>query len=269
MPAPVEAVPAFTADDPEQAQVLIVEDNPDVIAYLSAVLGPQYQLLTAMDGQAGLDLAREKVPDLIVSDVMMPGMDGFALTEALKTDARTSHIPVILLTAKAMQADKVEGLSHGADAYLSKPFDQAELLIRIEKLLALRKTLQARYQGFVKEAEPAIPAEPTLDDIFLDKIRTVIIERLDKPDLSVHDLCDVVHLARTQVYRKVKALTGLTPTLLIRSIRLEKGKTLLEQTQLTVSEIAYDVGFSDPNYFSRIFAKTYGKRPSNWREETV
>ena len=260
------------ADDPDRQQVLIIEDNPDVITYLSAVLGPSYNLLTAMDGTTGAKMAYEHIPDLVVCDVMMPGMDGYEVTEALKTDARTSHIPIILLTAKANQDDKVAGLVHGADAYLTKPFDRTELLVRIEKLLELRQKLQARYREMVSSGEVAAPSAelapkaPTLDEIFLQNIRTTITENITKTDLSVHDLCEAVNLARTQVYRKLKALTGENPTLFIRSVRLAHARQLLETTELTVSEIAYDVGFSDPGYFSRVFAEAFGVRPTGFRE---
>ncbi len=266
--APQTAVGGDQADDPDRQQVLIIEDNPDVITYLSAVLGPSYNLLTAMDGTTGAKMAYEHIPDLVVCDVMMPGMDGYEVTEALKTDARTSHIPIILLTAKASQDDKVAGLVHGADAYLTKPFDRTELLVRIEKLLELRQKLQARYREMVSTGEATVvtPKAPTLDEIFLQNIRTTITENITKTDLSVHDLCEAVNLARTQVYRKLKALTGESPTLFIRSIRLAHARQLLETTELTVSEIAYDVGFSDPGYFSRVFAEAFGVRPTGFRE---
>ncbi|MEO1448985.1 MAG: tetratricopeptide repeat protein, partial [Bacteroidota bacterium] len=262
---PMEVSPALgLPDNPDRPQILIIEDNPDVITYLGAVLGADYQLLTAMNGPAGLELAQERIPDLIVCDVMMPGLSGFEVTEQLKTDARTSHIPVILLTAKATQADKLTGLKHGADAYLTKPFDREELLVRIEKLLALRAELQARYR-LIPPSEPVTPPvskAPSLDDIFLQKIRDYILDHLDKADLSVHDISDLVNLSHTQMYRKLKALTGQTPTLFIRSLRLQKARQLLETTQLNVSEVAYDVGFNDPNYFTRVFSKEFGVPPS-------
>ena len=257
--------------DPNLPDVLIIEDNPDVVAYLGAILSPAYNLVTATDGETGLALAMERVPDLVLCDVMMPGRDGFEVTRLLKTDTRTSHIPVILLTAKSLPADRLQGLEHGADAYLTKPFDQAELLVRMAKLLELRRQLQAYYQAqplrplAEPEAAPAVKP-PSLDDLFLETIRQTVLAGLDRADLSVHDLGEAVHLTRTQVFRKVKALTGLSPTLYIRSLRLQHARHLLETTALNVSEIAYDVGFNDPNYFTRAFVEVYGQTPTQVRE---
>jgi signal transduction histidine kinase/DNA-binding response OmpR family regulator len=259
----------LTPENPDQPQVLIIEDHFDMISYLSAILEPSYRLLTATDGDSGLALAQEHIPDLVVCDVMMPGKDGFAVTQALKTDPRSSHIPVILLTAKATQADKLSGLAHGADAYLSKPFDQAELLLRIDKLLALRQQLQAWYQQralTAPSAEAKLPSTdpPSLDEQFIDQIQGVIQARLSDPTLNVYGLGEAVHLGRTQVYRKLKALTGHTPTLYIRSARLKRAKELLRSTTLQVAEVAYDVGFNDPGYFSRAFTEEFGTSPSEW-----
>ncbi|MEO0584124.1 MAG: tetratricopeptide repeat protein [Bacteroidota bacterium] len=258
---------SYASSSTDQQRVLIIEDNPDVITYLGAILGPDYHLLTATDGVSGVALAQEQIPDLVITDVMMPGMNGYEVTQALKTDERTSHIPIIMLTAKATQDDKVAGLEYGADAYLTKPFDKAELLVRIEKLLEIRQTLQEKFgQKILETPVVDVPKAPSLDEIFIQKIQRVILAKISEPELSVYDLCEAVNLARTQVYRKVKALSGKSPTLYIRAIRLEKAKELLQTTHLTISEIAYDVGFNDPGYFTRVFHEVFGQTPSQIRE---
>jgi DNA-binding response OmpR family regulator len=266
-PAEVEAV------DDENPQLLIIEDNPDIIAYLRSILGKDYAIETAQNGQAGIDKALEQVPDIIITDVMMPEKDGYEVCATLKTDERTSHIPIIMLTAKATEADRLTGLKTGADAYLMKPFNKEELLVRLEKLIELRRALQQRYAraagplgiyGLPEDKKPG--STPTLDDLFLEKIRQVIDEKIDQPELGIADLCATVHLGHTQVFRKLKALTGEHPTGLIRKVRLHKAKVLLQTTELNISEIAYDLGFTDPAYFSRAFSQEFGVPPSGVRE---
>ena len=173
-----------------------------------------------------------------------------------------------MLTAKATQSDKLSGLKHGADAYLTKPFDREELLVRIEKILENRQRLQAYYRELpaAEETTNESPAKAaTLDELFLQKLRDYVEAHLENSELNVHDLCEVVHLGHTQTYRKIKALTGQTPTLFIRTARLQRAKALLQTTQLTVAQIAYTVGFSDPNYFSRVFQKEFSLKPSEVR----
>ncbi len=192
------------------------------------------------------------------------------MCDTLKKDERTSHIPLILLTAKATQEDKVAGLRVGADAYLQKPFDKAELFVRLEKLLELRQRLQQRYSGnasfdnFLKVVKTEQP--PTIDDIFLQKIRAAIETNMGEPELGILHLCKAVHLSYTQVFRKIKALTGENPTFFIRKMRLQRARQLLQTTEMNVSEIAYEVGFSDPGYFSRVFHEEFGAAPSTMRK---
>lgn len=244
--------------------LLIIEDNPDVVRYLQSCLADAYHLAVASDGQAGIEKAIEIVPDIIISDVMMPKKDGFEVCSILKQDERTSHIPIILLTARSSQADKMAGLEHGADAYLAKPFYRQELFIRLQKLIELRKQLQTYYAGSPPATAIAPSASP-IESAFLHKIRAYIDTHLGDSELEVPQLCEAVHLSYTQVYRKLKALTDQTPSQYIRQMRLQKGRELLQSTDQTVSEIAYDVGFSDPNYFSRAFSKAFGQSPSAMR----
>ncbi|MEM7657339.1 MAG: ATP-binding protein, partial [Bacteroidota bacterium] len=255
----------------EAPEILVVEDNPDVRFYLHSILSTNFQVHLAGDGKAGLELAQEKVPDLILTDVMMPQINGYSLAKRLKEDERTSHIPLIMLTARASQADKMAGLREGIDAYLIKPFDQQELLLRIHKLLEQRQRLHQHYLKLagLEEASPmpsSLHALPSREELFLQKVMEVIDSHLAEPELNVHLIARQVHLSQTQTYRKIKALTGQTPTLLIRSRRLQAAKTLIGNRQFSISEVGYQVGFNDPNYFSRIFFKEFGVRPSVFRE---
>ena len=245
--------------------VLLVEDNPDVVEYLSACLKEHYYLDFAYNGQAGIDLALENVPDLIVSDVMMPYKDGFEVLENLKNDERTSHIPIVLLTAKADIQSRLAGLRKGADAYLSKPFHQEELLVTLENLLESRRKLQAKYQQNVLSTTAPSVEEPDPEDSFLQKVRAIVEKNLSDADFEMPHLERALAMSRSQIFRKIKALTGKSPSLFIRSIRLHHGKQMLLNTTLTVSEIAYEVGFSSLNYFSDAFFEEFGERPMKAR----
>ncbi len=258
----------------DQATLLIIEDNRDVVTYIESLLQKDYQIETARNGQEGIDKALEMIPDIIISDVMMPEKDGYEVCQTLKNDERTSHIPIILLTAKATVEDRIVGLQGGADAYLVKPFNKEELFVRLEKLISLRQTLQETYSGndlFSKLAQVgnqkiATTQKPSLDELFLQKLIRVVEEKLDDPKLGVVHLCRAVRLSNSQVNRKLKAITGKTPSQFIRSIRLQKALEFLKDTDLNISEIAYQVGFSDPNYFSRSFSQEFGYPPNNIRK---
>lgn len=248
--------------------LLLVEDNPDVTLYIRQLLEKDYQIETAADGQTGIDKALEIIPDIIISDVMMPQKDGFELTETLKNDGRTSHIPIILLTARAADEDRIACLKTGADAYLKKPFNKEELFIRLEKLIEVRRVLQERYAAAnISDSTPgAVRTEPTLDDLFIQKIREIIDKKISDSALDVEYLCQAVHLSNTQLFRKMKALTRESPFRFIQKIRLQKAHEMLQTTSLNISEIAYELGFSDPNYFSRAFSKEFGMAPSDVRK---
>lgn len=256
-PKPVS--PAF--DNPELPLLLLIEDNRDLVTYIQTVVGSQYVVRVARDGQAGIDQALELVPDIIVCDVMMPEKDGFEVCATLKSDERTSHIPIVLLTARATPSDRLEGLQRGADAYLTKPFRKKELQIRLEKLVQLRHDLRRRYS---EEPEAELPADP--EQQFLQKLTRVVQDQLSDADFGVPQLAEAVLMSQTQVYRKLKALKDQTPSQFIRSLRLHQGLKLLQTTDLTISEIAYDVGFSDPNYFSRTFHQEFKRPPSDFRK---
>jgi signal transduction histidine kinase/DNA-binding response OmpR family regulator len=249
---------------PELPVLLIIEDNPDIITYIKTILAGQYSVHAARNGLAGIEQAIELVPDLIISDVMMPGKNGYEVCETLKQDQRTSHIPIILLTAKATQQDKVAGLRFGADAYLNKPFDQEELLLRIENLLRIRQQMQQRYARLNErpDAGEELPAATPAEEAFFEKLHQLIHAHLSDAEFGVPQLAAAAHLSQMQLYRKLKALTGQTPSRFIRSYRLLQGLELLKQGQLTVSEVAYEVGFTDPSYFSRAFQEEFKNNPS-------
>jgi len=257
-----ETSPSENGNSPAgQPLLLVVEDNPDLRRYIAERMQAHYRVIVAENGLRGFEMALEYTPDLVFSDVMMPEMDGFQLCEKLKTDERTSHIPVILLTAKAGQQHKLEGLETGADAYLTKPFDEAELLLRARKLIEQRSQLREKFA-----AQPALKPTsvtlPSTDQRFLDKVAAAIEENIGNEFFSVEDLAAAVHFSRSQLHRKLKALTGKSPTDLIREFRLCRAKDLLEQKAGNVSEIALEVGYSSLSYFTRSFKAAFGVPPS-------
>jgi signal transduction histidine kinase/DNA-binding response OmpR family regulator len=247
--------------------LLIIEDNPDIITYIQSLL-EDYIIYTAENGQKGIDKALTLIPDIVITDVMMPEKNGFEVCETLKKDERTSHIPIILLTAKATKEDRIEGLGYGADAYLAKPFHKEELKTRITQLIAIRKKLRKKYANLVKDSPQDTATIPSLgpEEIFLQKLKEAVQVNLDDSEFGPIQLAGAVEMSHMQVYRKLKAVTGKTPSQFIRSIRLEYGMKLLQTTEMTISEIAYEVGFSDPNYFSRTFQMRFQISPSDFRK---
>ena len=250
-------------DTEELSNILIVDDNADMRHYLRTLLASRFYVLEAPDGQSGLRLARESVPDIVISDVMMPVMDGLQFCKNLKEDFITSHIPVILLTARSTEIQQMEGYEHGADAYMTKPFRADLLISRIDNLLRSRQQLQTLF----KEGQPADKQVKltTQDKLFLDQLRNAVRERMANPKLKMDDLGDELGISRVQLYRKVKVLTGLSPVDLLKQMRLERAKVLLNSSTKTISEIAYEVGFSTPSYFTSCFKKQYGKLPMELR----
>ncbi len=252
-------------DSDELSNILIVDDNDDMRRYLRTLLSDKYFVLEATDGQSGLKLARESVPDLIVSDVMMPVMDGLQLCKQLKEDLITSHIPVILLTARSEEAQQMEGYESGADAYLTKPFSASLLVARIQNLLKSRKKLRHLFDG-KQDADKDLKLA-TKDKLFIDQLKEAIRKNMSNPNLKMEELGDEIGLSRVQMYRKVKVLTGFSPVELLRQMRLQRGLALLNSTTKTVAEIAYEVGFNTPGYFSKCFKEQFGKQPTDLREK--
>ncbi len=254
---PFENVSAATERKP---LVLIIEDDPDLRYLIRNQLSPKYQILEAIDGEDGIKLALEKIPDLIISDVMMPNKSGYEVCKTIKIDERTNHIPLILLTAKATRDEKVEGLELGADDYLVKPFDKTELEVRINNLIVQRKKLQQRFSQEVvykTKDSPIISRE----DAFIQKVLEIIEEKIALEGFGVEELAQAVHMSRSQLYRKLKALTNKTPNAFLREIRLSKAKALLQSDAGNVSEVAMMVGFSNANYFYKCFKEAYGITP--------
>ncbi len=260
-----EALPAEAGFNKEDTLILLVEDNDDMRAFIHQQLTEKYQVVEAIHGKEGMEKAIEIIPDLIISDLMMPEMDGLELCQLVKNDERTSHIPIILLTARDDIESRLAGLEQGADAYLSKPFNQAELFIRIEKMIEMRRKLQARYASILPEA--AAPVKKNLiENTFLQKIWQLLEAELDNPNFTIPDLCEKLNISQSQLYRKVKAITGKSIAAYIRSIRLEHGRKILIETDKSIAETAYAVGFNDPSYFSRSFSEEFGFPPSDFRK---
>lgn len=252
-------------NDIEKTQVLIIEDNTDVTEYIISCFNEDYFIQTARNGKEGLEKALEIIPDVILCDVMMPEMDGFEVCRRLKTDRRSSHIPIVILTAKATQEDKITGLSHGADAYLIKPFDKEELLIRLRNLTAQSKRLQERL------SDPTLPNEQfseleSREAAFLQEFHQIIEDNMNNEQFDIHYLCRSIAMSRSQLHRKLKALIGQSTGSYVRFLRLKKAKFLLETTAMQIGEIALQVGFKDFSHFSRSFFKEFGNKPSDTRK---
>ncbi len=252
----------------ESATLLLVEDNDEVADFVGLLLQPHYQFQRAANGAAGLQLAIDDLPDLIITDVMMPVMDGLTLVDRLKTDERTSHIPVIMLTAKASVDSRIAGLSTGADDYLTKPFNPEELLLRVRNLLQRQALLRERLRNeLIADGSSADPVAPVSDPL-LQRLYELIETRLDDTTLTVDQVAEQLHLSRSSVHRRVKALTGLSVTELIRSYRLRRATQWLAQGS-TSSQAAYAVGFDSPAYFSKVFREQYGMTPLDYaRQQT-
>ncbi len=254
----------------ELATVLIVDDNDDMRRYLRTLLLDRYYVLEASDGQSGWKLARESVPDLVISDVMMPVMDGLTFCAKLKADPLTSHIPVILLTARSTEQQQAEGLSQGADAYLTKPFSAEVLIAHIVSLLANRQKLKEAFAAEKQQTNDNHEQDEKLstpDKMFMDTLRQAILKNMSNTKLKMDDLGADMGISRVQLYRKVKAMTGMSPVELLKEMRLQRAMKLLKATDKTVAEVAYEVGFGTPGYFSSCFKKQYGKYPTDVKED--
>lgn len=243
--------------------VLIVEDNAELRDYMASLLEGDYIVFKAPDGVEALACARKVLPSLIISDLMMPRMNGMELTASIKSDERTSHIPVILLTAKSGQESRIDGLKTGADDYLTKPFSVEELTVRVKNLIALRKKLAERYRERIRVHVTA-QEEMSLDDKFLMRAKAIVEANMEDVLFSVEKLAEEMNLSRTQLLRKLKALTGLAPNDFIRDLRLQKAAEMIRQKADTITQIGYAVGFNDQSYFSKSFKKEFGETPTEY-----
>ncbi len=249
--------------------VLVVDDNEDMRRYIRTLLTDKYYVTEAVDGENGLQVAHETIPDIIVSDVMMPVMDGLEFCRRIKADTMTSHIPVILLTARSTEEQQLEGLGSGADDYMTKPFSAQLLLARIDNLLKSRLKLRHLFDGKVKSEPEVKEAEEKLSPLdrkFIDRLKAAMEKHLPESDVKVNDIGSDIGLSRVQLYRKLKAITGLSPAELLRQMRLQKAHDLIMHSDQPISAIAYDTGFSSPGYFSKCFRDEYGISPSDMRK---
>ncbi len=245
-------------------QILIIEDNPDVIVYLQSCLANEYELSIAYNGSIGIEKALAAIPDIIISDVMMPDKDGYEVCDTLKQDERTSHIPIILLTARADAESRNIGFSKGADAYLTKPFDKEELMIRLRQMIQKKERLLAflsvssKGEYLQKEDQQTI----LIEDAFVQKVRTIVERHYTEENFALPQLCQKIGMSRSQLFRKMKALINVSPSSFIRNYRMQQAKLLLESGEWNVSEVTYRVGLKDISHFSRIFQETFGYPPS-------
>ncbi len=259
-----DGIDSIVADDSKNADlpvVLVVDDNADIRTYEKSILSKDFNVLVAKNGEEGIKLATKYVPDAIVLDVMMPGMDGIECCRRLKGDSPTSHIPVILLTACSLDEERIQGYDGGADSYISKPFNSQLLISRLHNLISNRRQLkQAFGYSLIVDKENI----SDIDKDFMTRFHKLIKEKMQDPDLNVESLGREMGLSRVQLYRKLKSLTNSSPNELLRRMRLERASALLAQGNLTVSEISYEVGFSSPSYFAKCYKEQYGESPTDF-----
>tara|TARA_R110002096_G_scaffold392382_2_gene587369 strand:+ start:166 stop:1365 length:1200 start_codon:yes stop_codon:yes gene_type:complete len=243
-------------------KILLIEDNSDMRQFIKGQLIGTYKVIEAVNGEAGLQYALKDPPDLIVTDLMMPRMDGIELCRKLKTDLHTSHIPVIMLTAKAGRENKIEGLETGADDYLTKPFDGKELLVRVKNLIEQRKYLRELFSNKDTGIDPKKVTVTSVDQKFLEEVLVLLENKFSEPDFGVPEMQVALAMSKTQLHRKIKALTNESPGELLRNFRLKRAAQLLRQKVDSVSQIAYMVGFNNLSYFAKCFKELYGVPPS-------
>ena len=246
--------------DGQKPLVLVIDDNDDVRSYVSSLLKDEYVVIQSADGQSGLERAIKEVPDLVICDVMMPVMDGLEFCKRMKQEVATSHIPVLMLTARTMEEQRVEGYEHGADAYITKPFNNKVLISRVRNLLENRKRLKSLFGS--ADADIIMQKPTDADAKFMNQFRKLVQQRMGDSELNVEVIAAEMGLSRVQLYRKVKALTDASPVEMIRMSRLNRAKILLSKGDRNVSEVAYEVGFSSPSYFSKCYKEQFGNLPA-------
>jgi DNA-binding response OmpR family regulator/anti-sigma regulatory factor (Ser/Thr protein kinase) len=258
----VEATVAIDKTETDKSTLLIVEDENDIRTFIASIFAESYHIIEANNGKTGIDKAQKQLPDLIISDIMMPIQDGIELCHAIKTNELTSHIPVILLTAKVGEKNEIEGLKTGADAYVTKPFSSEKLKVQVEQLIESRLQLQNHFSSTL-QINPKLAITSTETE-FLKRLQKVLDEHITNPEFTSERFCQLMHMSRTQLHRKLKAITNMTTSEFIRSQRLKLAIDLLEKSDATISEIAYQVGFNTPSYFNKCFKETYGCTPNEY-----
>ena len=247
----------------DKETILVIDDNQDIRDYVRSILQDEYNVLEAANGQEGIQQAMKHVPDAIICDVMMPVMDGMECCRRLKSEIQTSHIPVMMLTAYAVDEQKIKGYECGADSYISKPFSARLLTVRLRNLIENRRRLQSFFADGSNTTLQKAPAND-MDKGFMERLHRLIDEHLTDPNLSVEDLGEQIGLSRVQLYRKAKALCGYAPNELLRIARLKRAASLLASTDKTVAEITYEVGFSSPSYFTKCYKEYFGESPTDF-----
>ncbi|MEI8273584.1 MAG: response regulator [Paludibacter sp.] len=256
-------------NNPEKQSILIVEDNNELRAFLRTILIQKYDILEAENGIQALEIARREIPDIIITDVMMPEMNGMELAKTVKEDIKISHIPVVLLTAKTDMENKLEALQYGVDDYITKPFSSAYLEARIENLLKLRKQLQELYRSSLTSGviSPSKPNVVSQDDIFIQRIMTYIENNIENSEITIDEIANHVAFGRSTFFKKLKSLTGLSPIEFLIDMRIQRAAQLIETGEYNFSEITYMVGISDPRYFSRVFKQKFGLSPREYKDQ--
>ena len=258
--------------DDNRPSLLIVEDNADVSYYIGTVLGDRYRLSFAQNGKEGLELAGQIMPDLIITDVMMPVMDGYELCKEIKTSEILNHIPVVIVTAKGQVTDRIKGYEEGADAYLSKPFSADEMLVIVAKLLEQRRVLREKFSSAIINGDISAATvckeneKGEAEKRFVDKVTKMVEENITNPNLNADILCEMLFMSRSQLDRKMKAVTGFTCTNFIIQVRMERAKRMLLNSDEPIGDIAYKCGYMDTSYFSRVFKQVFGVTPSQMRK---
>jgi len=244
----------------------VVDDNEDFREFIASIFAKQYSIIKAEDGIKALELTLDKLPDIIVSDVMMPRMDGFEFCKAVKQDIRISHIPIILLTAKTGDENKYTGLEAGAEDYISKPFNMDMLQLKVNRIVERQKQQQGQIRNKI-DVRPSEIEITSMDEKFVAKAAALIELNIENPDFLVEDLCREMGMSRVYFYKKILALTDKTPSELIRYMRIRRAADLLERSQLFINEVAYKVGFNDPKYFRKYFKEEYGINPNEYKKK--
>ena len=262
----VNGMPSANENSSNLAHVLVIEDNDELRNYLVEALGAHYKMSAAIDGRDGWQKALAVHPDVIVSDISMPFMDGVQLSNKLKNDKRTSHIPIILLTAHARQEEQLEGLGSGASDYVTKPFNFDILNIKIKNLLDLNKKLKETYQKQVKVMTEEGTVESSVEK-FIKEVAMYVDQNIHDPRFSIEDISHHFNMSRGSFYNKLIEYTGQPPVEFIRNLKLEKAAVLLRKTDNTIADIAYQTGFPTPHYFSKSFKTKYGMLPSDYRQQ--
>lgn len=267
VPIPEPVSPETEPSGTDPITILLVEDNQDVAFYIGGLLKERYRLLYARDGKEGLEKAAEYMPDLILTDLMMPGMDGFELCREIRGSIVLNHIPIIIITAKSEDVDKVQGLEAGADAYLLKPFNTDELHVRVAKLLEQRRVLREKYSRALRNNCPESVKLLPADQAFMDRLTDIVYSQLSDTALNSDKIAEKMCMSKSQLNRKVRVITGSNTTTYILHVRMEKAKRMLSSNDLPIGDIAMQCGFEDAGYFGRVFKQTFGMTPSQYRKK--